>query len=338
MKKLDILVLFDSAGTPPDDQDYTKEFEQQDWFTEAAVVETLQLMGHEVRMMGIYDDIGILIKEVERKKPDLVFNLTELFMGKAHYDRNIPALLELLEIPYTGCGPDGLLLCNNKALSKKILAYHKIKVPHFHVFRRGRKVWLPARLEFPLVIKPLREEASTGISQASYVKTEELLRERVSFIHNRMKADAIAEEYIPGRELYVGIMGQKKLQAFPAREMKFTKVPDDEPRLATYSAKWDENYRKRWGIVSGFATGISDADGAMISRVCKRAYRVLMVDGYARFDCRLTPENELYILEANANPELAQGDEFADSALKAGCTYDRLLARIINLAFARRKL
>jgi len=335
MKKLRILVLFDSAGTPPADQDYTEEFKREEWFTEAAVVETLQLAGHQVRTLGIYDDIGTLLTDLKTNPTDVVFNLTEVFRGKAHLDKNIPAFLDLVGVPYTGCGPDGLILCNNKALSKKILTYHRIKVPRFQTYRRGNRIWMPSRLSFPLVVKPLREEASTGISQASFVRDEERFRERVRFIHDKLGMNAIAEEYIEGKELYVSILGNRRLAALPIREMKFGEVPEGEPCLATYSAKWDDKYRERWGISNCFAAGIAPGVAEKIHRICKRAYRALRIDGYARFDCRLTPQDELYILEANGNPELAQGDEFAESAKKAGLTYDRLLQRIIRLGLSR---
>jgi D-alanine-D-alanine ligase len=335
MKEFNILVIFDSAGTPPADQDYAEEFKKEEWFTEAAVVETLRLMGHQVKPFGIYEDIGILITEISQNRPDLIFNLTEIFNGKAYMDRNVPAFLEMTDIPFTGCGPDGLMLCNNKDLSKKILTYHRIKVPRFATFRKGKTVRMPSKMKFPVIVKPLKEEASTGIAQASYAENENDLRERIAFVHDNMGMHAIAEEYIVGREFYISIMGHKRLTAFPIREMKFGNVPDNEPKIATYKAKWDKNYREKWGLENVFAEDLPDAVKKKIFSACKRAYRALDIDGYARFDCRFTPENDLYILEANANPELAQGDEFAESAAKAGLDYDHLLQKIMNLALTR---
>ncbi|MEA3488747.1 MAG: hypothetical protein U9R44_00180 [Candidatus Omnitrophota bacterium] len=331
MKKMKVLVLFDSAGTPPADQDFTEEFEREDWFTEAAVVENLQAMGHDVRTLGIYDNIDILLKEVAESRPDVVFNLTEIFLGKAYFDKNIPSLLELLRIPYTGCGSEGLMICNNKALTKKILTYHRIKVPGFHIFHRGKRVWHPKKLKFPLMVKPLQEEASTGIAQASFVENENDLKDRVRFVHEKFNMPAIVEEYIEGRELYVGVLGSKRLRTFPVREMKFTQVPDDEPKLATYKAKWDRKYRGKWGIKNEFAGRLPDGVPDKIEHICKRAYKALMIDSYARFDLRLTSKGEVFIIEANANPELAQGDEFAESAEKAGLSYDKLLQKILKL-------
>jgi D-alanine-D-alanine ligase len=332
MKKQQVLVLFDSAGTPPDDQNYTEEFKKEEWRTEAGVIEALESAGHEVRALGIYDDINILLKEVDQNRPDVVFNLTEIFLGKASMDRNIPSLLELVEIPYTGCGPEGLMICNNKALTKKILTYHRIKTPGFHIFEKGKRVWYPKRLKFPLMVKPLREEASTGIAKASFVEDEEGLRERVVFIHEKYNMAAIVEEYIDGRELYMGILGKNRLQAFPLREMKFTQMPEEGPKMATYKAKWDKKYRERWGIKNEFAGRLPDGIPEKISHICKRAYRALLVDSYARFDLRLTPDGEIFIIEANANPMLAPDDEFAESADKAGLSYEKLVTKILQMA------
>ena len=335
MRKLNVLVVFDSAGPPPADQDYSDAFKEEDWYTEAAVVETLREQGHEVGMLGIYDDVSLLIDAVRTRRPDIVFNLTEVFFGDPHMDKNIACVLELLRVPFTGCGPVGQMLCNNKALSKKVLNYHRIRTPRFEVFRIGRRVWLPKRLQLPLIVKPLTEEASRGIAQASYVEDEARLRDRIRFIHEHLKSDAIAEEYVEGRELYGSVLGVGRLRAFPLREMKFSAVPDEEPKLATYHAKWDEKYRKKWGIKSVFADDLPERQAQTILHVCKRAYRMLNLDGYARFDLRLTPDGLVYILEANANPELAMGDEFAESAEKAGLDYDKLIRTIVALGLRR---
>ncbi|MFH1847275.1 MAG: ATP-grasp domain-containing protein [Candidatus Omnitrophota bacterium] len=335
MKKLNTLVLFDSAGTPPENQDYTEQFKQEEWVAEAGVVETLNSLGHNVRILGIYDDIRLLVNEVNEYPPDVVFNLTEIFFGKACFDKNIPSLLELLNLPYTGCSPVGMMICNDKALSKKILAYHRIKVPWFRIFYKGKRVRLPKKLKFPLLVKPLQEEASTGISQASFVGNEKDLKERVEFIHEKFDMDAIVEEYIEGRELYVSVLGKRKLEVYPIREMKFTQVPEEEPKLATYKAKWDRKYRKKWGIKNEFAGRLAQGTAEKIMHICKKAYSLLGIDGYGRFDLRLTDKGDIYILEANANPELAMGDEFAESAGKAGISYDKLIQKILNHAFVR---
>lgn len=335
MKKLKVLVLFDSAGTPPYSQDFTEEFKQEDWLTESKVVENLKQLEHEVKALGVYDNVNLILQEVTANRPDVVFNLTEIFDGKARLDKNIPALLELLGIPYTGCSPVGLMVCNNKALTKKILTYHRIKTPHFHIFPKGKRIHNIKRLKFPLVIKPLQEEASTGITQSSFVDNEKDLPERVKFIHEKFDMDALAEEYVDGRELYASILGNKRLEAYPLREMKFTQVPDDEPKLATYKAKWDKAYREKWGIKNEFAGRLAEGANEKILDTCKKAYKILMLDGYARFDLRLTPQGEIYVIEANANPSLSIDDEFSESAKKAEVSYDQLIQKILNLAFQR---
>jgi D-alanine-D-alanine ligase len=233
-------------------------------------------------------------------------------------------------LPFTGCGSTGLTLCKHKGISKKILGYHRIHVPNFVVIPRGQRVARPKQLKFPIVVKPVKDEASYGISRASFVETEEQFRERVAFIHEKHDADVIAEEYIAGRELYVGLMGNVRLTVFPIRELVFGEVPPNEPKIATYRAKWDEEYRKRWGLQNQFAEGLDQALVAHIERTCKRIYSLLTIDGYARIDLRLTAANEVYFIEANPNPILAEDEDFALSAGKAGLSYPQLIDRIVR--------
>jgi D-alanine-D-alanine ligase len=233
-------------------------------------------------------------------------------------------------VTFTGCGSTGLTLCKHKAISKKILGYHRIHVPEFTVIARGKRCARPARLKFPILVKPLKEEASYGISQASFVETDEQFKERVQFIHTSHDCDVIAEEYISGRELYVSVLGNHKLEVFPIRELVFKEVPPDEPKIATYRAKWDEEYRKKWGLQNQFADALDPALAKDIIQTCKRIYRLLTIDGYARVDLRVTPANEIYFIEANPNPHLAADEDFAQSALKAGLAYPQLVERIIR--------
>jgi D-alanine-D-alanine ligase len=180
-------------------------------------------------------------------------------------------------------------------------------------------------------VKPLKEEASYGIAQASFVETDEQFRERVQFIHEKYDNDVIAEEYIEGRELYVSVFGNHRLQVLPVRELVFKEVPPDEPKIATYKAKWDEEYRKRWGLQNRFAENLDAALVREIEQTCKRIYRLLTIDGYARLDLRLTQNNEVYFIEANPNPILASDEDFAQSALKAGLAYPQLVERVVRL-------
>lgn len=331
-KKLKVLALFDTAGTPPADQDFSRELKTEDWKAEADVIRALASLGHEVRTLGVFDEPGLILEEIKAHPPDVVFNLTEHFNNRSAYDQNVASLLEMLGVRYTGSGPTGLTLCKNKGMSKEILAYHRIRFPAYAIFPPGATIRKPKRLAFPLFIKPVQEEASYGISQDSFVENEEAFEERVRFIHERMNQEALAEEYIEGRELYVSILGNRRLQVFPIREVIFSQIPEGKPRFSTFKAKWDDAYRERWGIQNIFAEGLPDGMAERIAKICKKVYRVLRIRGYGRIDLRVTPDGEIVILEANPNPNLADDDEFPQSALRAGLTYEAMIQRILALA------
>jgi D-alanine-D-alanine ligase len=328
MKKLRILALMHEYLVPPEDA--TKDTSvDADWKMEYDVKVALTRLGHEVRPLGIGDDLGVIRKAIDEWKPDLAFNLLEDFAGVNVFDMNVVGYLELLRIPYTGCNPRGLLLARDKALSKKILAYHRIPVPDFTVIPIGRKARRPKRLNFPLIVKSLTKEASEGISQASVVENDEKLEERVRFIHDSIQTDALVERYVEGRELYVGIMGNHRLVVFPVWEMLFTKFPDESWRIATDRVKWNRTYQKKRGIKTDEAK-LANGTGERVRHLCKRVYRTLGLSGYARMDLRLDAEGKIYVLEANPNPQLAYGEDFAESAERAGIKYNDLLQRIVN--------
>ena len=333
-QKLKVLVMFDTAGTPPADQDFSRELKTEDWKAEAHVIDALQRIGHEVRTIGVYDEPGLILDEVKNHPPDVVFNLTEHFNNRSAYDRNVASLFEMMGVRYTGSGPTGLTLCKNKGMTKEILAYHRIRFPAFAIFPPGATIRRPKRLAFPLFIKPLNDEASYGISQDSFVESDQAFEERVRFIHERMNQEALAEEYIEGRELYVSILGNRRLQVFPLREVIFSEVPEGRPRFSTFKAKWDEAYRKRWGIQNIFAQPLPEGMAERIAQICKKVYRVLRIRGYGRIDLRIAPDGDIVILEANPNPNLELEDELAQSALKTGLTYEGLIQRILGLAFS----
>jgi D-alanine-D-alanine ligase len=329
-KKLKVLALFDAIAPTTLDQDLSVELQTDDWKTEANVLAALADLGHAVEHLALHDDLDLLRQKLESFRPDAIFNLADQFKNNRAFDQNIVAFLEMHGVPFTGCGATGLTLCKHKGVSKKILSYHRIPVPQFAVIPRGRRFARPKRLKFPLLVKPLKEEASLGIAQASFVETDEHFKERVQFIHSSFDNDAIAEEYIAGRELYVSVLGSRQLEVFPIRELVFKEVPPDEPKIATYRAKWDEAYRRRWGLQNQFAGDLDPALAAAIGQTCKRIYRLLTIDGYARIDLRVTPANEIYFIEANPNPMLAADEDFAQSALKAGLTYPQLIQRILH--------
>jgi D-alanine-D-alanine ligase len=331
-RKLKILALFDAIAPTTLDQDLSAELKTDDWKTECNVLDAIRSLGHVVEHLALFDNLDLLRQKMQSFEPDLIFNLADQFKNNRAFDQNIVSILEMQGIPFTGCGSTGLTLCKHKAISKKILSYHRIHTAAFTTIARGKRIARPRQLKFPILIKPLKEEASLGISQASFVENDEQFKERVQFIHEKIVNDAIAEEYIEGRELYVSVMGQHRLEVFPIRELIFKEVPPDEPKIATYRAKWDEEYRKRWGLQNQFAEGLDPAVVANIQKTCKRIYHLLTIDGYARLDLRLTPKNEVYFIEANPNPILAADEDFAQSAQKAGLTYPQLIERIIRLA------
>jgi len=333
-RKLKILALFDAIAPTTLDQDLSAELKTEDWKTEANVLAALRELDHDTDHLAIFDDLDLLRQKLQGFGPDVIFNLADQFKNNRAFDQNIVSFLEMHGVPFTGCGSTGLTLCKHKGISKKILGYHRIRVPEFVTIARGKRIARPKRLRFPILVKPLKEEASYGIAQASFVENDEQFRERVQFIHEKCDNDVIAEEYIEGRELYVSILGNHRLQVFPIRELVFKEVPPDEPKIATYKAKWDEEYRKRWGLLNRFAEGLEPDVASRIEQTCKRIYRLLTIDGYARLDLRLTPDNEVYFIEANPNPILAADEDYAQSALKANVPYPQLIDRIIRLGFA----
>lgn len=333
-KKLKVLALFDAIRPTAIDEDLAAELRTEDWKTEAGVLAALRELGHAVEYLALYDDLDLLRQKLARFEPDLIFNLADQFRNNRAFDQNIVSILAMYGVPFTGCGSSGLTLCKHKGIAKKILSYHRIHTPAFAILPRGRRIARPRTLRFPILVKPLKEEASLGISQASLVENDDQFRERVQFIHEKYDNDVIAEEYIHGRELYVSVLGNMRLEVFPIRELVFREVPPDEPRIATYNAKWDEEYRRRWGLQNQFAEGLEPALERQIAAICRRIYHLLTIDGYARLDLRLTPANELYFIEANPNPILAADEDFAQSALRAGRTYPQLIERIIRLGLA----
>ena len=326
-----ILALVHRHLIPPDTIEEGADITAEPWRTEYDVVTALRGMGHEVQVLGVHDDLGELRRAWTEWKPHIAFNLLEGVDDITIFDQNVVSFLELLKLSYTGCNPRGMLLARDKSLSKKLLAYHRIPVPESEVFRAGRPIRRPKRLQFPLIVKSLTQEASIGISQASVVDTEDKLKERVTFVHESIGTAAIAEQYIEGREFYVGILGNQSLQTLPVWELFFTNMPEGAKRIATDRVKWSVKYQKKYGIDSGPAKDLADAQNQKIQHVCKRAFRALELSGYARIDLRMDEAGNVWVLEANPNPQIARGEDFAESAQKAGMPYETVLQRIISL-------
>jgi D-alanine-D-alanine ligase len=331
VNKLRVLALVHRHLIPPDTIEEGTDITGEPWRTEYDVISTLRGLGHEVQPLGVHDDLGEIRRLVTEWKPHIAFNLLEGFDDVTIFDQNVISYLELLKLSYTGCNPRGLLLARDKSLSKKLLAYHRIPVPEFEVFRIGRPIRRPKRLAFPLIVKSLTQEASIGISQASVVDNDDKLKERVAFVHESIGTAAIVEQYIEGRELYVGILGNHTLQALPVWELFFTNMPEGAKRIATDRVKWSVKYQKKYGIDSGIATNLADGQAERIQHLCKRVYRALELNGYARVDLRLDAAGNAWVIEANPNPQIARGEDFVDSAEKIGLSYETVLQRIINL-------
>jgi D-alanine-D-alanine ligase len=335
VKKLRVVVLMHPSMVPPEDTSALSEQELYELKTEYDVVTTLRELGHEVKPLGVADELGPIRAVIEEWKPNIVFNLLEEFLGRQDFDHHVVSFLELMQVPYTGCHPRGLMLARDKALSKKLLAYHHLAVPKFAVYPRGRRVLRPKGLEFPLIVKSQIHEASLGISQASIVDNDEKLRERVSFIHQRHASDAIAEQFVDGREFYVGIIGNNRLEVLPVWELVFENMPPgaaDSPCCAS-RVRWRSSWRR--GIYQQHADDLDPKLRDHIIRTSRRIARILDLDGYNRIDYRLGADGRLYFLEANPNPDIAKSEEFASASEEAGRSFPQLIQKILELGLQR---
>jgi len=330
-RKLRTLVVVHTSLVPPATLEGYSEKQIDEWRTEYDVISALRAAGHEVQILGVLDSLTELRGALLEWKPEVVFNLLEEFNGIVTYDQHVVAFLELMRAPYTGCNPRGLLLSRDKVLCKQLLAFHRIPTPQFTVFRRGQRIQVPKNLRAPLFVKSATEDASLGIAQASVVDDHAKLRERVQFMHEQIGSDALVEEYIEGRELYVGVLGNDRLTRLPIWEMRFGTLPQSLPAIATRKVKWDRNYQKRYEITTCAATDLSPQVLQKLDRLSRRIYRALHLSGYARIDFRVRADGSIFMLEANANPNLTRDEDFAESARAAGVDYQALLERIMTL-------
>jgi D-alanine-D-alanine ligase len=321
---------------PPEDIDGLSEKEIDAFRCEFNVYSTLRELGHDVRVLGVLDRLTELREVVKEWKPHVVFNLLQEFSGIAAYEPYVVAYLEMNRQPYTGANPRGLMLSQDKVLTKQVLASHRIATPSFHLFPYGKRFKAPrkGKLRFPLFVKSATEDASLGIAQASIVEDMDKLRERVQFIHDKVQSDALVEEYIDGREFYIGVLGNTRLTTLPVWEMHFGTLAEMRAGIATRKVKWDRDYQVKHGITTGRAEGLSKAELEKLSRLAKRIYRALHMNGFARLDLRMRDDGKVFLLEANANPDLTYGEDFAESAESVGIGYDKLIARIVSLGLS----
>ncbi|MBI2933593.1 MAG: ATP-grasp domain-containing protein [Planctomycetes bacterium] len=334
MNKCRITILFDTDYEPPVNQDFSKQMQSSDE-AEFDVGRALIERGHDVRLIGIHNRVDALLGALQNGVGEVVFNLTEGFAGRSSLDYAVAALLELTGCTYTGTPPYGLVVTRDKALTKKILHHHGIRVPHFTVYPRDTWEQRPSDLRFPLIVKPLSEDASIGIAKASIVRDDQSLRERVEFVHSRLACDVIVEELIVGRELYLGVLGNDPPRPLPPVEMIFENLPE-ESRIATYKAKWSAKYRQTKGIKNVMAKDLPAEVLQRLADVAVRAYRVLGLRDYGRIDVRLAPDNAIYVLEANPNPFIARAEDLPNAAQEAGMPYPEFIETIAACALKRK--
>ncbi len=294
--------------------------------------------GHEVRKLVVDDSVQPLVTSLTEDRPDLVFNIAESFAGKSALESNVAALLNLLSLHYTGSSPAGLILAGDKTLTKKVLTFHGILTAKFATVFRGSVDWA-GEIQFPLILKPPQEDASLGITQKSIVNDIKELLNTMSSLQDEYQGPVLAEEFIDGREFYVGVIGNSDVKALPIMEMDFTGYPEGKPKIASWEAKWgdegDEKGAEFEGTKSVFPTDVSDELAARMQQVAIDAFNALRLRDYARVDLRVNAKEEIYVIEVNPNCYLEQSAEFASAAAKEGTDYQTLINRIVNLASAR---
>jgi D-alanine-D-alanine ligase len=300
------------------------------------VVEALRQAGHKLSILGIHADVGKLFRRLSRHKPDLVFNLMEMFGRNVFGDVAVAGFLELLGLRHTGGGPGEIYLQQDKGLTKKLLAFDGIAYPDFAIFSKDADPETGGRLRMPLFVKPLRTDGSIGIESAGLVRSPTDMMKRVAVIHDRLKDSALVEEYIEGREFYVGVLGNHDATAFPPIEMDFSGLPEGAPRILGKKAKWSTNSAEYKGTKAVLAE-LPDELRAKIHKVALDAYRAVRARDYGRIDLRLTETGNIYVIEVNANCYLEKSSEFAQAAAAANIDYATLINRIAEIAIERYK-
>ena len=326
-----VLVLLHSDLIPPDECSDSSQLETADWKTEFQVVQALRQLKHQVFILGVKSELGEIRRALYECKPHIVFNLLEEFAGEAIFDQHVVSYLEMMKVKYTGCNPRGLTLARDKALAKKIFRYHRISTPDFFVLPRGKTIRLAQNLRFPIIVKSRTEEASMGLTQGNLVHTAQELKSKANDLHEELASDVLCESYISGRELYSSIIGNDTLKVLPTWELYLDQLSPSAPRFATSKVKWDFAYRKKYGVRTGEAKALSADQVRRVERLCKRVYRALELSGYARIDLRMTDEGELFVLEANPNPDIGDNEDMAAAAGAREINYPSLIKKILDL-------
>ncbi|MFO1029701.1 MAG: ATP-grasp domain-containing protein [Planctomycetota bacterium] len=335
MRKLRVLVAMHDVLVPPPNADELPASETWEYLMELEVVKALRGLGHDVTVLGVGEELRPVRDALTEHKPHVVFNILSDFHDVVTYEAHFVSFLELCKQPYTGCNPRGMTLAGDKALSKKILTWHRIPVPAFAVFPlRTRKAHLPRRMRFPVIVKSAVNHGSAGIAQASVVHDDAELAERVEFLHRTLQTDVVVEQFLAGREFTVSVLGNERLETFPIWELWFDKLPEGNEPIATSRVKWDERYQKRVGLRTGRARDLPAELEERIHAIARRTYRALHLSGYARIDLRLDEAGAVHVIEANVNNDLSPGEDFPESAQSVGVDYPQLLQRIVNLGLS----
>lgn len=337
MKKLKITILYDRYDDQADEAEREVAMSGEGMEAEHHLYEYLSEAGHKVRIFGIYDDVKGLIADLEQNPPDLAFNLCECFRKDSSMEFHVPALLDMIKVKYTGSGPAALMLAQNKALAKKVLAFHGIRTADFVSYPVGKFDIRPSKLRFPLIVKPLTEDASVGIAECSVVKNDEALAKRVTYVHEKFGCGALVEEYIDGREMFIGVIGNEKPTVLPPVELDFSKASDDKLKVYSFKAKFDFAYRNKWGIKSVFPKDIGKETSAKIEETSLAAYRALGLRDYGRVDVMLAHDDTVYVIEVNPNPNLAENEDLPNAAEEAGMDYVDFIEMIMKFALDRYK-
>ncbi len=297
------------------------------------VSDALEKLGHEPSFL-VLDGRPQSLAAVARADVDLVFNLTESYAGDDTKDMNIAAYLDLIDRPYTGAGPHALYLAQDKSLAKKIFAFHDIRTPYFATSYRG-KLDHAHDISFPLIVKPTSEDGSIGIDSSSVVESVKELMEKIHYIHEEFDGPVLIEEYIEGREIYASVIGNGNAETLPLIELDLSRLPEGTPRIAGSDVKWEKETQAYKVTKSAPAENLDEETTRRLSETALAAYQALRLRDYGRIDMRLSDKGEVYVIEANPNPWLASGAEFAMAARKAGRSYTQLVGEIVELALAR---
>ena len=325
----------ESAPAPaPKARKKPKKAKKEEKSDRQEIFEALEKLGHEPSYFEL-DGRTQSLHSLARCDADLIFNLTESFDGDDTKEMNVVAYIDLLGLRYTGAGPHSLFLAQDKAIAKKIFAFHGIKTPFFATSYRGR-IEHAHDISFPLIVKPSWEDGSIGIDAGSVVHNVKELMQRVEYIQDEFDSPALIEEYIEGREIYAGILGSyDHTQVLPLIELDLSRLPEGTPKIASYDVKFEKNTEAYKLTKSQVAEDLGEATANRLSETALAAYRALKLRDYGRIDMRLASNGDVYVIEANPNPWLASRQEFAMAAKASGRSYTELIGEIVDLAMSR---